>query len=164
MARAEEVVSMEQSNLHWRVKQEDLLLFVGSIYDDQIKRTDAPLGTDDMLQDLLVHIEASFMHSNITPAQKRSTNETQQEPTRPAKKHAQQPLLSSAVEFTSFSMEERLSNSRRLQGKAPMTTLNDSHLNRQMKAYTEAEIGWDPKNGEDADNWSMVAERSQGGD
>jgi hypothetical protein len=96
MVPAEEDVSMERSNTHRQMEQEDMLVCFGSVHDTQIHKTNAPPGADDS-QDLLDD-ESGITHSTTASNQKHSANEKEQESTHLVQKIAQQPALSSAVE------------------------------------------------------------------
>lgn len=158
-----EDVSMERPNTHRRVEQEDMLVCFGSVHDTQIHKTNAPPGPDDMSQDLLDD-ESGVTHSTAASNQKQSANEKEQEPTHLIQKSAQQPALSPAVEVPSIDTEELLSDSKRLLHKDAVAAPNDSDMDKEGKADTEADNRRDMENEENADNWSVLAEQSQGSD
>lgn len=163
MAPAEEDVSKERSNTYRRVEQEDMLVCFGSVHDTQIHKTNAPPGADDMSQDLFDD-ESGVTHSATASNQKESGNEKEQESTHLVQKSAQQPALSSAVEVPSIDTEELLSASKRLLDKEAVAMPNDSDTDKEGKADTEADNRRDTENEEDTDNWSVLAEQSQGSD
>jgi hypothetical protein len=149
MPQAGQDVSGEHPNPDGPVA-DDILLRLGSVHDHEIDKADVALGDSDMHQDLL-DIEADVTPSDVTSAEKLSSNETEPRSTHPLRSEVPPEL-----EIPSSNIDKLSSDFERLEVKENETNSNDRQMNGKKRVYSQ--LG----NGREADSWSVVAERSQG--
>jgi TolA-binding protein len=134
---------------------DDMLLRLGSVHDDENDKADAALGDSDMHQDLL-DIEADVTPSKVTSAEKHSSNESQQHPTRLLRNETPQTAFPSELEMLSSKIDKIASDFEKHQVKENETDSDNMQTNGKKRV--DSQMG----NGKGADNWSVVAGRSQG--